>query len=460
MKVLLISNPNTYKQKPDFPPPGIAYLGSVAKNAGHQVKLIDSALYGLDTIISIAKEFNPDVIGVTCWTINRHMVWELCSEIKKNLSDKFLILGGPHATALPEHIFKKTHASAVVLGEGEETFVELLEFLSKNKSIRNVRGLALREVDNSVFYTGAREPIKDISLLTFPYYEGFVKFKFSKYNGFVTLPSPCAAVISSRGCVYNCTFCGSINFWGNCWRKRSADDVLDEIKWLIEKYNIKSIYFFDDNFPVDKNRVRAICRGIIDNNWKIKWACCSHIKLLNRELLEEMKESGCISIDFGVESGSDLILKNINKKQTRNDIINIFKIMNELNMTFRTYLMVGNKGESLSTINETIEMFKFFKYKSSIGASILWLLPGTEVYSEAKNNKYINDDYWMESDDIPYNLQEHSLEELKYFRDRLMVGIARNQKTISSFVRYYLKKFYYKYSFLSNLRSLIPKKLR
>jgi len=458
MKIVLISNPPSRRHKPDFPPPGIAYLGGVVINAGHQVKLIDSALYRLDTVLSITKEFNPDVIGITCWTIDRKMVWELCSEIKKKLPNKFLILGGPHATVFPEHIFLKTHASAVALGEGEETIVELLEALSKNRSIDNVPGLALRKSDNSVYYTGERRPIEDISSLPFPYYDGFVDFNFSQYNGFAALPSPTAAVISSRGCIFDCTYCSSVNFWGKCWRKRSADDVLNEIKWLKEKYDIKSIYFFDDNFPVDKNRVKAICKGIINNNWKIKWACCSHVNLLNREVLEIMKESGCVSIDFGVESGSNMILQNINKKQKREDIIRIFKIMNDLNMVFRAYLMVGNKGENLSTINETIDMFKFFKYQSSIGASILWLLPGTVVYNEAKVNNYIDENYWLESDDIPYNLQEHSLEELKYFRDRLMWGIAKGEKSFSSYIVCVLKIIYYKYPFLSKFRNIIPRK--
>lgn len=459
MKILLISNPTSRHQRPDFPPPGIAYLGAIAKNEGHEVMLIDGGLRTISMIAAEARKYSPDLVGVTCWTIDRGMVWELCAALKEVVPGAFLILGGPHATMYPNHMFEKTHASAVVIGEGEETFAELLVALSGGGDLTSVAGIVLKGKDGSAFYTSGRPRIKDISSIPFPYYSGFKNFSFSMYNGFTWLPQPTAAIISSRGCVFDCAYCASVRFWGRRWWSRSPENVLAEIKWLVEKFGIRSIFFYDDNFPVNKKRVIAICEGIRNNDWNLKWSCCSNVKMLNSDLLEVMKDSGCVSIDFGVESGSNKILKNINKQQTSKDIIKAFDLVHEAGILPRAYLMVGCPGEDESTIDETIELVGRIK-PLSLGANILWLLPGTAVYEDAVKNGFISEDYWLKFDEVPYNLQEHSLKRLETLRTRLMVGIGRAKGGINSRIAYLLKVLYYKYPFLSIFRSLVPRQFR
>ena len=182
--------------------------------------------------------------------------------------------------------------------------------------------------------------------------------------------------------------------------------------------------------------------------------------MVNRELLEVMKASGCVTIDFGVESGSDKILKNVNKRQTREDIEKAFDLVHKAGILPRAYLMVGCPGEDESTIDETIELIDRIKPRSSIGASILWLLPGTAVYEDAVKNGYISEDFWLESDESPYNLQEHSLEKLETLRRRLLLGIAGKKHGLSPRIAYYLKTAYYNYPFLSIFRSLVPGRFR
>lgn len=144
LKIALISNPTSRRQKPDFPPPGIAYLGATAYQAGHEVHLIDGGLRITSQITQDVRDVSPDLVGVTCWTIDRNMVWKLCAALKEAAPKAFLVLGGPHATMYPEDIFKKTHASAVIVGEGEETFAEFLEALVEGKDLKDVAGLVLR----------------------------------------------------------------------------------------------------------------------------------------------------------------------------------------------------------------------------------------------------------------------------------------------------------------------------
>ena len=460
MRIVLISNPTTRNQRPDFPPVGISYLGSAARKNGHDVLLIDGGMYRIASIVNKVRDVSPEIIGVTCWTIDRAMVWNLCNELKKAVPKAFLVIGGPHATIFPDHIFRKTHASAVVIGEGEETFLELLNSMAHGKDLKEVAGLALRKENGTVYYTSPRQPINDIDSITFPYYQGFEKFSFNHYGGFPPLPRPTAAIISSRGCVFECSYCASVRFWGKTWRFRSAENVIDEIRWLVEKYGIKSFYFFDDNFPVNKQRAFSICEAIMKNKWDIKWACCSHVKMVNKELLEAMKNSGCVTIDFGVESGSNKILSNINKRQTPDDIEKAFDLVHKSGILPRAYLMVGNPGEDESTIDETINLIDRIKPRSSIGATILWLLPGTPVYDDAVRKGHTSDDYWLQHDGVPYNLQEYSLEELKTLRRRLMWGIARKKGGLSPIISYYLKNIYYEYPLLSSLRTFVPKRFR
>lgn len=460
MKILLISHPNEYRQKPDFPPIGSAYLGAMIRNCGHEVSLIDGGLVSIKEIVQQAKSFHPNFIGVTCWTINRGTVWKLCALVREVLPEVFLAVGGPHASSYPEHIFAKTHATAVVIGEGEETICELLDVLGKGGDLSHVRGIAYRKKDGTIEWTGTRPQIDPLDSIPFPYYEGFSNFSFQKYAGFAGLPRPTAAIITSRGCVFDCTYCGSVNYWGKKWRYRSAKNVLDELQKLVKGMGARSIYIFDDNFPVNKKRAMEICRGIIDRKLDIQWACCSHVKMVNEELLDIMKESGCVSIDFGVESGSDVILRNINKGQTRADIERAFALAHKAGIKPRAYLMVGNKGETTDTIDATIEMTGIIKPRSSIGANILWLLPGTRIFYEAREKGFISDDYWLRCDDVPYNLQEYSYRELFGLRQRLMYGIARQKGGIVPMVSFYLKSIYYRYPFLSLARSLIPDWLR
>lgn len=460
MKVLLISHPPQRLQKPDFPPIGIAYVGAAAHAAGHEIQLIDGSLMRLPQIIREARKLSPDVIGVTCWTIDRRTVWELCAALKEVLPQAFLVLGGRHASLFPEHVFQKTHAAAVVVGEGEETFRELLSTLEANGELKPIRGLVLRKEDGNPCALMPRPSIEDLDSIPHPLYGGIPHFSFSQYGGFPALPPPTASIISSRGCIFDCTFCGASCFWGRRWRRRSAQSILEEIEWLLGEMRVKSLFFFDDNFPVDKERVTTICQEIIRRGWNLQWSCCSHVKMLNRELLALMRRSGCVSIDFGVESGSEKILQTIRKQQSQRDIERTFTLAHETGIKPRAYLMVGNPGEDETTIDETIEMIGHIKPWASIAAALLILLPGTAVYREAVKNGFISDDFWLKSDDTPLNLQERSHEELVKLRRRLMLGIARQKGNLTSILTYYLKDLYYEHPRLSIFRSLIPRRFR
>lgn len=460
MKIALLGNPPVITHRPDFPPIGIAYLGAIARSHGHETLLIDGALAGIDDIVAELKRFSPDLVGITCWTMDRVNVWRLCEKIKKVVPHKWLVIGGPHATLFPHQVMKRTNASAVVIGEGEETFAELVCAIDQGKEIASIPGIAIGDDEGRITKNGGRCLIEDLNSIPRPYYEGFRRFSFKRYQGFPSLPHPTASMISSRGCVYNCSYCSSVKYWGRKWRFRSADNILDEMQWLVKEMGVRSVHFFDDNFMVLKQRVFDICEGMREMGLNIKWSCSGHVKNVGSEMLREMKATGCVSIDFGVESGSNTILRNINKQQTREDIERAFRLAHEAGILPRAYLMVGNKGEDESTIDETIELVGRIKPWSSVGAALLLVLPGTPVYEDAVRDGYIDDEYWLRSDDVLYDLREHSMKELVHLRNRLMLGIANNKGGLLPKLTYHMRKIYYNYPSISFLRKFVPNALR
>ncbi|MDP2843484.1 MAG: cobalamin-dependent protein, partial [Acetobacterium sp.] len=169
MRVLFVSHPNKYEEKPDFPPIGLAYIGAIAKRDGHEVLLIDGGLFSVEKILRQTKEFSPEFIGVTCWTINRAIVWRLINLLSESMPDAFLCVGGQHPTYYPEHIFIKTNANAVVIGEGEDTISELLKALENSSDLSEVRGILFKRNDGALVRTALRPPVEQLDSIPFPY---------------------------------------------------------------------------------------------------------------------------------------------------------------------------------------------------------------------------------------------------------------------------------------------------
>jgi len=199
-----------------------------------------------------------------------------------------------------------------------------------------------------------------------------------------------AWIFSSRGCPYKCTYCASCSIWTRKWRARSPNNIVKEINSLIKEFNVNRINFADDTFSISKKRIIEFCEILINENLDVTWGCNVRVDNIDKNLFKIMKEAGCTDIWVGVESGSPIILEDIKKKITLNQIRNAFFWSKEVGLKRRAYLMIGSPKESKETINETERLLEEIK-PDTMDFSILTPYPGCENYYDALKKGYINE---------------------------------------------------------------------
>jgi radical SAM superfamily enzyme YgiQ (UPF0313 family) len=391
-KVLLIRPAPATEQFGDesFMPLGIAYIAAALEKEGYQVKVLDLLIEKMDEsgLFSFIDGFKPGVVGFTAVTPVVKSAFRIAKRIKDEHREIVTIIGGPHATAMPEECLDNS-IDYVVSGEGEETIADLLANIDNPEAVRSI----LFKKDGKVLRTKERPFIQDLDALPFPARHLFPDI--SKYRGQEALGSlnPVGSIMTSRGCPYACKFCFKAVF-GNRFRQRSAENVLAEWKMLTETYRVKEIAVVDDSFTTDIKRVYAICDELIRMKNKVRWSCPNGIRvdLGGYEMLRKMKDAGCYRVALGIESGSQKILDSIGKKITLRQIEETVGNCRKAGIKTMGFYMIGNLGETEETMEETIN---FAKKANTDYAQFLIAIPypGTALYDEIKKNGklFIND---------------------------------------------------------------------
>ncbi|MFH1711033.1 MAG: radical SAM protein [Nanoarchaeota archaeon] len=363
MKILLV-NPNikrkigkSLRASPSLPPMGISYLAAVLRKERHDVKILDMNALNMQPleIIGYLKIFSADVVGfsVTCPAIYR--VFKMAEKIKEIYPDTTIILGGPHPSSLPEESIEKKFVDFVIMGEGEQTILELIKEIEGKKRFASVEGIAFQK-NGKVLYTAKRERICDLDSLPFPAIDLLplerYKSNETKYSKFMT-------ILTSRGCPGKCNYCNKQVF-GDCCLMRSAENIIKEIEFLIKKYGYREFHIVDDLFTNDRKRIVKFCNMVIDRKLNIKWKCGNGVRVgsVDLELLKLMKKAGCYSLGFGIESGSQQILNNMKKGQTLEQCENAVRWAKKAGINTVGFFMLGNLGEDEKTMQETIDFAK------------------------------------------------------------------------------------------------------
>jgi radical SAM superfamily enzyme YgiQ (UPF0313 family) len=257
----------------------LAYLASVLRGE-HEVKIVDPNIlgYSMEDVRRVLKEFYPDIVGVTSVTPSIPQAYHVAKMAKEVRDDCTVLIGGPHASFLPNQTLKECeYIDVVVRGEGEETVQELPEAIEDGE-IEKVRGITFRKGDQ-IISNKPRPFIKDINEIPFPCWNLLPMDKYRFYG------ERYAAMLTSRGCPFGCSFCASSRLFGGYWRGRSPENVLEEIQMLHEGYGIRNIEFVDDTFTFNVKRAEEICSGIIGEGWDISWGASSRVDTLTRGLL-------------------------------------------------------------------------------------------------------------------------------------------------------------------------------
>lgn len=371
-KLVLIIPPSPWLiSDTDLPPLGPLYISSFVKRAGFEVQVCDlSGLKQKDWKFPIG-----DIYAVGGTSPNWPQVWQIIDTLKNRGFKSTVLVGGVHATLLPEVVLRQSRADACVIGEGEQTILDVLK-VGVN---RTVSGLAFRENGNIV-YTKPRPFETHLDFIPMPDYEAIDFYKYSLSKTFQYLMGKCyeGTVITSRGCPFNCSFCASPKLWGRKVRYRSTESVVEEAKYLMSRFGITLIYFVDDTFILNKRRVKALCDKI--KPLGLKWHCLNRVDKANGDLMSVMKAAGCLGVVYGFESGDNVILKKMNKGTTVAMAYRAIEMTKQAGLKIRGQMIVGFPGETDESVENTAKFMRQAKEVDVFGVHVFQPVPGSAVW--------------------------------------------------------------------------------
>ena len=394
MKVALVHVRENYTPAP---PMGIVSIGTVLRDAGHEVLVIDSFPHETEKNIERVRAFNPGIVGLSVLTTQYMRAKYFTAKARAALPGALICWGGIHATSLPEETLFDAGLDFVVVGEGEVTMKEVCERLEKGAGLEGVAGVVYRDNDCAV-RNPVRPVIEDLDSLPIP-----DRKLLGDYSWYLLPPGILRGMFkegvttfyTSRGCPASCIFCSSNTLFGRRLRKRSVENVIKEIRTLVSEFGVKGLYFNDDTFGVDREWLARLCAGLKESGLNLFWGCQTRANLVTEEMLRMMKDAGCVQVDIGSESGSGRILKIYKKGITTQDIRNAFALIKKAGLKSCTTFILGAPGETREDIEMTLALAR--ELPAMVSFLILVPYPGSALYPMALENK------WFETPDILFD---------------------------------------------------------
>ncbi|HNW39570.1 MAG TPA: radical SAM protein [Candidatus Omnitrophota bacterium] len=331
---------------------GLGYLAGALISKGFDPEIIDFNNYPAN-FLSRLKAISSPIIGISIKTATLPEAVKIARIIKQHDKSKIIVGGGPGVTLLKEDFIKQYPIfDAGIIGEGENSFLELVKALAGQQSLDEVEGIVYKYA-GQIKYT-QYSFIKDLDALPYPNYEVFDSIK---RQGIKSYP-----LVTSRGCPYQCSYCVVPKVSGPQWRSRTIANVIDELQAAIKKHQIKNFRIKDDNFTLDEKRVAEFCEALLKNTWNLKWGCVNGFRAdtLNFNLLSLMKKAGCEYISIGIESLDQEVFENLNKGETLQDITATVKYLQKAGIKVIGQFILGlpysNYQKDCQTVKKTREL--------------------------------------------------------------------------------------------------------
>ncbi len=363
---------------------GLGYLAAVLEKNNYRVDVIDCQVLKLspeEFRIEISKR-QPDIVGITSSTLTYQSGLKLVKIAKEACPNCITIAGGSHVTFWDDKALQECpELDVVVRKEGENTMLELVQRLEAEESYNDVLGTTCRK-DGKIVRNPDRPYIEDLDSLPFPARHLWPMEKFRELEDILYLTT-------SRGCVYWCEFCTTVRMHGRKYRMRSPKNVVDELEFLNKTYGISKFTFCDDAFTVDQPRTEELCSEIRKRGLKIQWNCGTRVDMITKELLTKMKEAGCITVWFGVESGTQQVLDAMKKGISPELTIKVLGWVRELGLKPVPNVILGFPGETKKSAWKTIKFVEKIAPDDVGFYNVATPFPGTPMYDMVKEKGWL-----------------------------------------------------------------------
>jgi len=369
----------------------LAYVVTLLKNAGHQVRYLDSGYLELDYEQTLQKigVYNPDIVYIeTATSAFLHDI-KFAKLLKQRFPKVILIAAGTHVSYFPEKSLEDAPIDIVIKGEFDLPSLNAVNALQEGGDLSGVLGIAYRDKEGNIKNNPDQPLMKDLDLLPFPDREIIPHQYYAEAH---VVNFPFTFIMGGRGCPHSCTYCLWTNiYYARQFRSRSPDNICDELEWLIKTYGIKEVYFDEGTFNVTEKRAIDISRRIVERGIKITWGCNGRVDRVNKEMLHWMKRAGCKIICYGPESANLETLKRIKKAITPEQTVRCFQLMKGSGIHAHANFMIGWPWEAAKDIERTIQHAVDIK-PDSVQFSLVFPIPGTKMYEEAKEKDWFHED--------------------------------------------------------------------
>ena len=423
MKIFLV---RPHSDVPAAPPPiGLMYIAGYLReySEGHKVEIFDSRLKQkpADHIGGLAGEIRPDIVGITAFSMESEQAHAIAREVKNVLPGVPVVLGGPYPSSDPDDAGADNNIDFLISGEGEITFKRLLDALDSGNDYDSIGGLLFRR-NGELVVTGVGAVHKDLDEIPYPAWdmidlEDYFKPSASKrrLTNPIQMKNRGVSVFSTRGCPYGCTYCH--NIFGRHLRKRSAENVIGELKWLKEAFGVEEIEFIDDVFNFDLERAKRIMDLMIEEKLNLKFSFPNGLRAdrMDEELIDKMKLAGCYRINYAIESGSDRIQRAMKKRLNLARAKEVIDFTAFRNISIGGFFMLGFPDETEDEMRKTID----YALKSRFHTASFFILtpfPGTKIYQDAVEAGYDMEAMYSDYGQVSSNLSRVPSEMIEKMR--------------------------------------------